>query len=148
MTGLMLMLVMAAAMALFREPLGRGLTKAVDAFDWRWAILVALLVLGVWLIVHNPHANTGVFLTGDSIAALFDTVTYGDLLIGVTVAILNRQTRQVLGRVADFARLAGLLLMRQAGRVRAVRTRAKPRRRTPDREEPEPGLFGGVFLPA
>ena len=141
MTYLIVMLAVAAAMVLFREPLGRGLVRAAGAVDWKWAVILAILALAVWGIVH--HVQAPVAIEGDALAGLFDTFAYGDLLIGLAAALLSRQVRQLPGRLIDLARPAVQLMLRRAGRAR--RAPARPRRRPPDRDEPEPGAFGGVL---
>jgi alkylated DNA nucleotide flippase Atl1 len=74
---------------------------------------------------------------------LVDAFAYGDLWIGLAAALLSRQTRQALGRLTDLARFVGHRVVRRAGR--ANRAPARPRRRPPDREEPEPAAWGGVL---
>jgi hypothetical protein len=145
MTYLILMLVVAAAMVLWRRPLGRGLVEAVGAIDWKWAVILAILTFAAWGVVHQLQAPTAI--TGDPVAGLFDTfaygdllITYGDLLLGVAVAVLNRQARQLLGRAADLTRLLVHATMRRAARVR--RAPARRRRRPPDQDEPEPATWG------
>jgi len=141
MTYLILALAVAAAMALFREPLGRTVVWAARIIDWKWAVILAILMFAVWGVLQHVQGPFSAPAASD-LVALFDTVTYGDLLIGMTVAILNRQTRQLLGRVVDAVRIAGQLIGRRAGR--AGRTPARPRRRLPDREEPESAVWAAL----
>jgi hypothetical protein len=121
MTGLILMLAVAGAMALFRE-----------------ALFLA------WISLQTFHVGFVAPLTGDTLGPLFDLAfAYADILIAVAIAVLNRRTRQLLVRLVAFARFAGHLVMRRAGGAR--RAPAAPRRRPPDRDEPEPAAWGGVF---
>jgi hypothetical protein len=148
MTYLILMLAVAAAVVLWRKALGRGLVEAIGAIDWKWAVILAILMVAAWGIVH--HVQAPIAITGDPVAGLFDTftygdllITYGDLLVGVAVAVMNRQMRQLLDRAADLTRLLIHSTMRRAARAR--RAPARPRRRPPDRDEPEPAGWGGVL---
>jgi hypothetical protein len=141
MTGLILMLAVAAAMALFREPLGRGLVKLAETVPWRRLAGLAVVLFLAWVSLQTFHVGFVAPLTGDTLAPLFDLAFgYADLLIAVAVAMLNRRTRELFGRVIDLARPAVHRVMRAR---RARREPARPRRRLPDRDEPEPGVFGG-----
>ena len=144
MTGLILMLAVAAAMALFREPLGRGLVGAVEAVPWRRLAVLAIVLFLAWISLQTFHVGFVAPLTGDTLAPLFDLAfAYADLLIAVAIAVLNRRTRRLLARLVDIARFAGHLGMRRASR--AHRAPAKPRRRPLDGDEPEPAAWGGVL---
>lgn len=145
MTYLILMLMVAAAMMLFCEPLGRALVKAMDAINWKWAVLLALLMLLIWGILH--HVQAPISVTGDALSGMFDTFAYGDILftyadlvLGAAVVLLSRQSRHLLSRTVGLARLAAHRVVRRASR--AARTHAKPRLPPPDPEEPEG--FGGL----
>ena len=148
MTYLIMMLAVAAAMVLFREPLGRALARAVGAIDWRWAVILALLAVCAWGILH--HVQAPISVTGDALTGLFDTFAYSDLLIAYSdlaiaaaVALLNRRTLQMVGRLAVLAGIAAHRVIRRA--ARAVRAPAKPRCGPPDPDEPEPGAWGAIF---
>ena len=148
MTSLILMLAVAAAMVLLREPLGRGLVRFAECVDRKRLVMLAALLLLVWALLHNIQIVAGP-ISGDGLVALFDTstyaalfdaTTYADLMIGLAAIVLSERARRLLGRVIDFARLALQPLVRRSSR--APRTPARPRRRFPDRDEPEPGVFG------
>jgi hypothetical protein len=139
MTGLILMLAVAGAMALFREPLGRGLVRLVEAMPWRRLAVLAVVLFLMWVSLQTFHVGFVAPLTGDTLGPLFDLAFgYADLVIAVAVAVLNRQTRLLLGRLID---LAGLTVRKITPTGRARRAPARPRRRLPDRDEPEPGVF-------
>jgi hypothetical protein len=151
MTGLILMLAVAAAMALFREPLGRGLVRFVETVDRKRLMMLVVLLFLVWALLHQIQIVAGP-ISGDSLVALFDTstyaalfdaTTYADLAIGLAAALLNQRTRQWLSRMVDLARLA--LHPVRRGAARARRTQAKPRHRPSDGDEPEPRSIGGVL---
>jgi hypothetical protein len=154
MTGLILMLAVAAAMALLREPLGRGLFALVRRLDRKRLALMVVLLFLVWALLHHVQVVAGP-ITGDGLAvlldpatyvALFDASAYVDLAIGVAALVLDRRTRQMLGRVFDLARSIFQRAMGRTGRAR--RTPARLRRRPPDRDEPDPGVFDGVMAAA
>jgi hypothetical protein len=151
MTGLILMLAVAAAMILFREPLGRGLVRFVEAVDRKRLVMLVVLLFLVWALVHQIQIVAGP-ISGDGLVALFDTSTYAalfdastyaDLAIGLAAAVLNQRTRRMLGRMVDLARLALHPVMRGAARAR--RTQARPRHWPSDADEPEPRSAGGVL---
>jgi hypothetical protein len=75
-------------------------------------------------------------------AALFDASAYADLAIGLAAMVLNRRVRLMLGRVIDLGRSATHRVMRARQTPRAPR---RPRRRLPDRDEPEPAGFRKVL---
>jgi hypothetical protein len=136
-TQLILMLALAAAMALFREPLGRELVRVVETVHWKRMAALAVVLFLMWVSLQTFHVGFVAPLTGDTLTILFDyAVAYADLLVALAVAVLNRQTRQLIGRVIDRARLAFHPAVRRAARAR--RAPARPRRRPPDRDEPEP----------
>ncbi len=136
MTWLILTLAMAAAMALLREPLGHALVRFVTVHGKSLAV-AALLLLLLWIAVQNAHQGLAAPMGAGDLAALFDSFAYTDLLIGVAVAAFNRQTRQLIGRVLDLARVAVRGVARVAGRARRTRAPARPRRAPPP-DEPDP----------
>jgi hypothetical protein len=150
MTGLILMLAVAGAMALFREPLGRGLVRLVEIADWKRAPMVVILLLLVWALLHHvqlvagPVSGEGLATLFDAstYAALFDATTYADLAIGLAAAVLSGRTRQLAGRLIDLVRPAVHRTMQAA---RARRAAARPRRQPADRDEPEPAAFCGFL---
>ena len=144
MTGLILMLAVAGAMALFREPLGRGLVRVVETVPWRRLAVLAIVLFLAWISLQTFHVGFVAPLTGDTLAPLFDLAfAYADLLIAVAIATLDRRTRRLFARLFDLARVTGHLAMRRAGRAR--RAPAKPGRRLPDRDDPEPAAWDGVL---
>lgn len=144
MTWLILMLAVAAAMVLFREALGRELVRVVETAPWRRLAVLAVVLFLAWISLQTFHVGVMAPLSGDSLTIVFDyAFAYADLLVALAIAVLNRQARQLVGRLIDFARFAAHRTMRRAGRAR--RTPARPRRRTPDRDEPEPDPFGAVL---
>ena len=118
--------------------------RFVETVHWKRLAVLAVVLFLVWVSLQTFHVGFVAPLTGDTATILFDyAFAYADLLIAVAVAMLNRQTRQLIGRVIDLARPAVQLMLRRAGRAR--RSPARPRRRLPERDEPEPGAFGGVL---
>jgi hypothetical protein len=151
MTSLILMLAVAAAMVLFREPLGRGLVRLVEAVDKRRLVMLVVLLFLVWALLHQIQIVAGP-ITSDGLVALFDTstyaalfdaTTYADLMIGVAAAVLDQRTRRLLVRMAGSVRRAVHRVMGRATRAR--RAPSRPSRRLPDRDEPEPALDNGVL---
>jgi hypothetical protein len=149
MTSLILMMVVAAAMVLLREPLGRGLMQLAGAVDRKRLAMFVVLLFLAWALLHHVQLLIGP-VPGDAIVALFDTSTYAalfdasayaDLAIGLAAALLNRRACLMLGRLIELGRGVVHRVM-QAGRAR--RAPPRPRRRLPDRDEPEPGVFGAL----
>jgi len=151
MTGLILMLAVAAAMALLRESLGRGLFVLVRGVDKKRLAMLAVVLFLVWALLHQIHLILGP-IPGDALVALFDSSTYAalfdvsayaDLAVGLAAMVLSERTRRMIGHLIDLVRPIVDRLMRRAGRAR--RSPARLRRRLPDRDEPEPEAFGGVL---
>jgi hypothetical protein len=143
MTYLILMLALAAAMALFREPLGRELVRVVQTVHWKRLAALAVVLFLMWVSLQTFHVGVVAPLTGDSLTILFDyAFAYADLLVALAVAVLNRQARQLVVRLIDLAGPAVQLMLRRTARAR--RAPARLRRRPPDREEPEP--WGGDLV--
>ncbi|HEY4032125.1 MAG TPA: hypothetical protein VGM25_17395 [Caulobacteraceae bacterium] len=144
MTHLILMLAVAVAMALFREPLGQALVWVVRAVDWKWAAILVILTVGVWSLLRHVQGPAVAPIAGDGLTALLDVFAYTDVLVGATLALLDRQARQLTGRVAAVVRIVVGRGVRLVARGR--RSPIGPRRRPPDRDEPEPAIFGGILL--
>jgi len=152
MTGLILMLAVATAMILFREPLGRGLVGFVKTVDRKRLVILAVLLFLVWALLHQVQIVAGP-ISGDGLVALFDTSTYAalfdtsaytDLVIGLAAAVLSRRTRLMLGRLIDLVRPAVHRVMNRTSRAR--RAPARPRRPLADSDEPEPQFCGILAL--
>ena len=151
MTYLLLMLTVAAAMVLFRGPLGRGLVRIAEAVDRKRLVMLVVLLFLVWALLHQVQIVAGP-ITGDSLVALFDTstyaalfdaTTYADLMIGVAAAVLDQRTRRLLVRMAGAVRRAGHRVIGRA--VRARRAPSRPGRQLPDGDEPEPAFDNFVL---
>jgi hypothetical protein len=150
MSGLILMLAVATAMVLFREPLGRGLVQLAGAIDRKRLAMFVVLLFLVWALLHQVQIMIGP-ISGDALVALFDTSTYAalfdasayaDLAIGLAAALLSRRTRLMLARLIGLVRRPVHRVIQVA---RARRTPTRPRRQAPDPDEPEPDGFRGIL---